>query len=77
MIYCKRDGCGMAISWAKTPKGATMAVDFLPSDDGTVVFENGLAVVLTKDDPRRADVDVPKWRTHWATCKNPPERKKS
>lgn len=74
-MRCKRPGCGMAITWAITVNDKRMPVDFLPSDDGNIVFENDRAIVLKKDDEHLTNDDVPRWKSHWVTCKNPPERK--
>lgn len=75
MTYCTRPGCGMTIVWATTVNDKLMPVDSVPSGDGNVVYEAGRVVVLKKDDPRLTDHDVPKWKSHWSTCKNPPDRK--
>lgn len=68
MSTCTR--CGAQIVWAVTAKrGKPMPLDAEPTPNGTVVMEDGKAVVLDIPD-RDLAVDAGKivWRPHFASC---------
>lgn len=76
MATCGR--CPASITWVRTAAGRPMPLDAVPHADGNVVLVNGVAVVLgAKGAEGVAAVDATRWMPHWATCTNPPPRKKA
>lgn len=70
--------CGEMILWVVTDKnGKKMPLDPDPVEDGNVIkvrkADNGDKIVhmLHRDET----TDKPRYKSHWATCANPPERK--
>lgn len=69
-------GCGLAIAWRLTRKGAKIPLDPEPVSTGNVILDRqGLAVVLDRERIKvleaRADRDRwPRYVSHFATCPN-------
>ena len=70
MITCRY--CGLAIQMHKTAKGKRMPLDIGANPEGNVAIIDNVAVVLAKDDPRRATALL--LMPHWATCTKLPRR---
>lgn len=68
--FCKR--CGIRITWHRTVGGKAMPLDMGSHPEGNCIIENGLVVVLGKDDPRKTDGSVVLLMPHWATCTKRP-----
>ncbi len=66
---CK--SCNAPIIWCKTTKGKSMPLDAEPSDDGTFVIANGVAMTATASDGLKA-----KHKSHFATCPNSDKHRK-
>lgn len=66
--------CGDTILWHETKAGKMMPLDPGAHPEGNCIIEEGVIVVLGKDDPRRTDGSVILLRPHWATCRNPPKK---
>lgn len=69
-------GCGLAIAWRLTRKGAKIPLDPEPVPTGNVILDRqGLAVVLDRERLKvleaRADRERwPRYVSHFATCPN-------
>lgn len=76
MTTCKT--CPAEILWVHTANGSMMPVDAAPNPGGNVLVmrtATGLhGYVLGKD--RQPDPRGTLHTTHWATCPNPPKRKR-
>lgn len=67
MQTCGR--CGDEVVWYRTVNGRPMPLSMGTHENGNIVIENGLVVVLKRDDPRLTDPTVPKHISHFATCR--------
>lgn len=67
--------CGAPILWAKTAKGKPMPLDAEPRDDGNVVLERGVAIVIgpLEHVTRRTE---PLFVSHLATCPQAKDHRK-
>lgn len=74
MARCAR--CGASIQWHKTSAGKSMPLDFGAHPEGNCTIEDGVLIVLGKDDPRRVDGRI-MLMSHFATCPKRPEKKKT
>lgn len=61
--------CGAPILWCQTHRGKSMPVDPEPCADGNVIVEDGRAEVLKAEHLARLGSDVPRYKSHFATCK--------
>jgi hypothetical protein len=62
--------CQSPIRWVTMPSGKHMPLDTTPSPDGNVcVHSDGVkAAVLTADELAQFPADLPRFKSHFATC---------
>lgn len=79
MTLLSRATCGSCraqIRWFKTPAGRSMPVDVEPSEAGTIVIEEGIAVVSPAKAMGARNAGEDTYMPHWATCPNANEHRK-
>lgn len=65
VVRCREEGCGARIKFVRTASGARMPVDAQPVVGGEwVILERTLV-------PFEQAPELPRYRTHYATCTNP------
>jgi len=82
MPPCRQSGCDGQIVWAKTPAGANMPIDkgSAGAPEGNLAVRRsgeGLIARVLKNGEEPDKVKA-EWSgvCHWATCKNPPQRRR-
>lgn len=61
--------CRAPVIWAESAKtGRNMILDAVPVPDGNTVIMDGKAHVITGELFEEVPADMPRYRTHWATC---------
>ena len=68
--------CGAPILWRETHAGRRMPIDPEPVADGNVVIEGDIAEVLKAEHLARLGGDVPRYRSHFATCPQAAEHRR-
>lgn len=67
--------CGAPIRWAKTAKGKPIPLDAEPRDDGNIVLERGVAIVLGPlERLQRGEKTL--FVTHFVTCPQSAEHRR-
>lgn len=74
MANCK--SCNASIEWVSTPTGKKMPIDGDPAPDGNVVLRGGKAVVLGPEMLAELPANVPRFKSHFATCPNAAQHRK-
>jgi hypothetical protein len=59
--------CGKPVQWAETENGTRLTLELRPSRRGTIAIIDGVAVIMTANRARRADVVV--YPHHHSVCK--------
>lgn len=61
--------CQAPIRWAATETGKRMPIDAEPAPDGNItVHRDDTGTVLATVHPVGADLEAPRWTSHFATC---------
>lgn len=68
--------CGAAIRWAKTTKGKPIPLDAEPCDDGNVVLEANVAIVLGPLERVQRGSET-RYVAHFSTCPNAAEHRRA